>query len=587
MADKNSINLGRVLPIYKGDWNADTNYDILDIVYYNGNSYTAKQPSINQEPKADSAYWGISSVKGQKGDKGDQGQKGDTGPQGHAGKDGYMPVIGGRNLLLGTGVGITFVGSNSKNQATYAYGLAGRKKVSDLYNQYGSNGYLTISFDWVASGDTISGILNPVWGDAPWGGLATREGVQPSSTNTSGHYENTVSLNAPGYSTGIATSIFFRQDNLQGNVTISNMKLEAGNVATDWTPAPEDIDSAIVNVQTTADNASTNVTNLKQKVDGLGQTNQLFNTEFSPDLQGWSDQTLAKTGIGTFNGSNILDLSANSDFRQLNVPLNGATVISASVYRKTSISDGPGARWSLMFYGDNNFISSTYGTYQASLPDFTLDKLENITVPSGAQSVSLRFYVNGTTSIYQIVKPMLVFDSTVGDYTPGNYYPKDDIQALEDHTIRDTGNQTIAGNKIIVGDNTYMGTNTFMDGVSLAGKNVVNGLTDTDWLDIPLAEGLTGNVKYKVSLGKVFVHIDSVKGVTGTGLTNQGTICSLPVYPTPFTTRYMIQSYNSTNSPSISLKQITIPSSGDVYVSNAMGFPMLENDSYMLDIVLM
>ena len=150
----------------------------------------------------------------------------------------------GRNLLLDTARSFTGVGNNSTNGDFNAQGgkyyLAGSKKVSDLYNQYGSSGYLTISFDWVASGSTISGKINPVWDNTPWGGLATSDGIQPSITNTSGHYKKTVSLNSSGYSTGTATSVMFRQDNLQGNVTISNIKLEAGNKATPWIPAPED-----------------------------------------------------------------------------------------------------------------------------------------------------------------------------------------------------------------------------------------------------------------------------------------------------------------------------------------------------------
>ncbi|WP_188351368.1 phage tail spike protein [Leuconostoc pseudomesenteroides] len=178
-----------------------------------------------------------------------------------------------------------------------------------------------------------------------------------------------------------------------------------------------DIDESkgnIVEINKTLNGFDGTLQRVQNAVNGLGQTNQLMNTEFTPDLQGWNDQTLAKTGVGTFNGSNILDLSANSDFRQLFIPLNGATIISASVYRKISISGGSGGRWSLMFYGANNaFISSVYGTYQTSLPDFTLEKLENISVPSGSQSVSFIFYSDGTVSIHQIVQPMLVFESTV------------------------------------------------------------------------------------------------------------------------------------------------------------------------------
>src|SRR5699024_5896084 len=103
---------------------------------------------------------------------------------------------GGRNLLLGTGRSFTGIGDNSTG-GTFSeqggqYYLAGGKKVSDLYKQYGSSAYLTLSFDWVASGTTISGQFNSEWNSSPWGGLAISGSVQPSITNTSGHYESTV-----------------------------------------------------------------------------------------------------------------------------------------------------------------------------------------------------------------------------------------------------------------------------------------------------------------------------------------------------------------------------------------------------------
>lgn len=154
--------------------------------------------------------------------------------------------VGGRNLLLGTWNGFTGVGNNSINGDFNAQGgiyyLAGGKKVSDLYNQYGSSGYLTLSFDWIATGATISGSFNPQWNNTPWSGLGTTGAIKPSNTNNSGHYKITTPLTS-GYSDGLANVVKFRQDNLQGNITIRNMKLEAGNIATDWTPAPEDAPS--------------------------------------------------------------------------------------------------------------------------------------------------------------------------------------------------------------------------------------------------------------------------------------------------------------------------------------------------------
>lgn len=189
----------------------------------------------------------------------------------------------GRNLLLDTGKSFTGIGTNSEHGNFTGEGgkyyLAGGKKVSDLYNQYGSSGYLTVSFDWVASGDTISGQFNIEWGNQPWTGIGNywSDGlyIQPSNTNKSGHYEATVPLNTAGYDTGTATDVRFRQDNLQGNVTISNVKLEAGNVATDWSPAPEDAQSDIVTANTAikknADDIKTANTNIKKNTDDITQ----------------------------------------------------------------------------------------------------------------------------------------------------------------------------------------------------------------------------------------------------------------------------------------------------------------------------
>ncbi|CAJ2232169.1 hypothetical protein [Fructilactobacillus sanfranciscensis] len=150
---------------------------------------------------------------------------------------------GGRNLLSGTGNSITGVGNNADNQIINGYNLAGGKKVSDLYKQYGPSEHLTLSFDWTASGETISGDFLPQWNDIPWSGLANSGVIKPSSTNKSGHYTSTVQLNSDGYSTGVATGIGFRMNDMQGSLTISNMKLEAGNKPTDTNVKSGDSDN--------------------------------------------------------------------------------------------------------------------------------------------------------------------------------------------------------------------------------------------------------------------------------------------------------------------------------------------------------
>lgn len=198
--------------------------------------------------KGDKGDTGPQGPQGIQGPMGPMGPKGDTGPQGPKGDmDLSQITVGGRNLLLDTGRSFTGVGTNQNNWGFEAqngkYYLAGGKKVSDLYNQYGPSQYLTLSFDWEASGDNISGQFNPQWNVSPWDFTTDVGAIKPSVSNKSGHYEANVKLNFNGYSTSKATFITFRADFLQGNITIKNMKLEAGNIATDWTPAPEDVPS--------------------------------------------------------------------------------------------------------------------------------------------------------------------------------------------------------------------------------------------------------------------------------------------------------------------------------------------------------
>ena len=167
------------------------------------------------------------------------------------------------------------------------------------------------------------------------------------------------------------------------------------------------------------------------------------------------------------------------------------------------------------------------------------------------------------------------------DWSPAPEDVQSDIskRAIDTSVVHNTGDETVAGNKTYVGNNTYMGTNTFMDGVSLVGKNKVNDITDTDWLDIPLAEGRTGTAKYKVSLGKVFVHIEGVKGITGTGNNAQGQIGTLPISPNSY---YM----GAFCEGSGTIRKINVSPSGVMYISNALGNTLSESDSYYSDFIV-
>lgn len=57
-----------------------------------------------------------------------------------------------------------------------------------------------------------------------------------------------------------------------------NLKIEKGNQATDWTPAPEDVQSSIDTAQSTADNVQTTVTQTRTEVESLKASTEALTT---------------------------------------------------------------------------------------------------------------------------------------------------------------------------------------------------------------------------------------------------------------------------------------------------------------------
>ena len=60
--------------------------------------------------------------------------------------------------------------------------------------------------------------------------------------------------------------------NKKGTFKLGRPKLELGNIATDWTPAPEDVDEGINNAQSSADKAQTNASNAQQTANNAQDT---------------------------------------------------------------------------------------------------------------------------------------------------------------------------------------------------------------------------------------------------------------------------------------------------------------------------
>ena len=174
--------------------------------------------------------------------------------------------IGGRNYVLKTD---SF--SSTKNGITIEYD-------GDSYHIYGTN-TKTDSDYFLATWNLIDNVLEP-------GTVYTVSTTEPLpsgvrlgiNTQDSSGQEVVAASNSRWYGDGIKTSNtftcrpdtngkligYFAIEPTCGTVDVTfKIKLEKGNKATDWTPAPEDVDEDIDNVWEKADNAQTSIDNLE------------------------------------------------------------------------------------------------------------------------------------------------------------------------------------------------------------------------------------------------------------------------------------------------------------------------------------
>ena len=174
-------------------------------------------------------------------------------------------TIGGRNFLVGTKNAFTKAlnTSNSANDflTNDPYTTYNSQKLSSLGFKVGDK--ITVSFDWSLSNVTTAGNFRvETVEDATY--RTGISGPHNFGSNTSGRYVGTKTLTSTDIN---INKIRIRVDASNLTITIKNMKLEKGNKDTSWSPAPEDIDSAI----STVDNKFTNYSTTSQMNSAINQ----------------------------------------------------------------------------------------------------------------------------------------------------------------------------------------------------------------------------------------------------------------------------------------------------------------------------
>ena len=231
--------------------------------------------------------------------------------------------VGGRNLAKWTSTGANWDASSfDKNTRTFTRENTGTdEKFIGLFGETSlipGNTYIFSATIWsngnVASCEMVVYSLNAV---------TVRSRFISRSELTTNPQRFELLFTIPNDSTGWdSTTIRFDNNSTTSEGTtailyVKDVKLELGNIATDWTPAPEDVDSDISNAQTTANSAKTNASTAQQSAN---------------DAQSTANDAL--------NKANSAQASANSAIKFYQDAINKAKDAQISADRATELANG-------------------------------------------------------------------------------------------------------------------------------------------------------------------------------------------------------------------------------------------------------
>lgn len=143
--------------------------------------------------------------------------------------------IGGRNLLIGSEKGVVNTNADTSSWADIKLQVYNGKTLVGLEFRFGVTAGEHIEYTYTSqySGDRIN------VGD------------------NGGAYDAVETFLVSEYKEGVvytfSCDVIDDRPNVVGGYVLKNIKIEKGNKATDWTPAPEDVDAGIANVQTGVD----------------------------------------------------------------------------------------------------------------------------------------------------------------------------------------------------------------------------------------------------------------------------------------------------------------------------------------------
>ncbi|MFP7153277.1 phage tail spike protein [Weissella paramesenteroides] len=325
----------------------------------------------------------------------------------------------------------------------------------------------------VKNATEISGKVSQSDFDAKTGDLTTKYGQVKATADA-------VTTDVANYKKSNDSKVSANTANITANAKAIALKVSQ----TDFDSTTKDVNTKIANQKITVDKISDSVTELQAKANAQGQVNQLMNTEFTPDLQGWLvdstdgkhdpyrsylDKNVKATTVGFYTLN--ADTSKGSYFSRFyqSVPLgtagNGYLSLSWQSYLPEMADGMYGHIWIKFHDKDGNAVYNSTGSnpmgnwISKGQVNWQRQKMENIEIPQTATEVTISFETREGIRAY-LARPMLVFDDHIGDYAPGQYNNNARVSALEvslngiTQTVQDPKNGLSATNKLASDGNT-------------------------------------------------------------------------------------------------------------------------------------
>lgn len=265
--------------------------------------------------------------------------------------------IGGRNLIINSNLSRTLTNvtndgcSNMTVVSDSVYGHAlkftavnQRRVFWATSNVWVKNKTYTVSF--VAKSSVTGQKIRPSKSTADWG---------DDITLTTSYARYTTKITS--LDTNAGGTLSFSCTNAVGDITITNVKLEVGNKATDWTPAPEDVSQDATNK---ASQALTDAKNYSSNAVNWVTNNGSSTTSLNSMVKKWTDGAVSDTAQinGGWIKANTITASkiALADFTNY----SQLTRDTADAYGFTVTDDTDGTWFSTKNIKRDQFISEIF-----------------------------------------------------------------------------------------------------------------------------------------------------------------------------------------------------------------------------------